>query len=122
MIDWVYYLFQTVTLAIAAWFFWETFRNREVNKLHLGGLGVIEVLLLAQLVMSFFLVIPADGTDKGLFFSYLVTAMLILPIAGFWGAIDRSRWGIGTVAIGCLVAAALMLRVNQIWEMNVNVG
>ncbi|QSB05481.1 hypothetical protein [Natronoglycomyces albus] len=121
MIDWMYYSIQALTLGIAAYLLWETYRSQLVGRTHFIALGVIEAALVVQFITALVLVIPAAGDSKALFFSYLLTAMLVLPIAAVWGSIDRSRWGIGTVAIGCLVASALLLRVNQIWDYQVNV-
>lgn len=121
MIEWLYLAVQAAALAIAAWFFVDTARSKEVGRAHVAGIGALEVLLLAQLVTSVFLVPGAAGEGKALFFSYLATALLVPLAALFWGSIDRSRWGIGTVAAACLIVAALMLRVHQIWEYQIDV-
>jgi hypothetical protein len=122
VIEWLYLAVQAAALASAAWFFVDTARSKEVGLANVIGIGVLEVLLLVQLVTSIIVVPAADGDGKALFFSYLVTALLIPVAALFWGSIDRSRWGIGTVAASCLIVAALMLRIHQIWEYQVNVG
>ncbi|WP_035737087.1 hypothetical protein [Glycomyces arizonensis] len=121
MIEWLYLTVQAAALALAAWFFVDTARSKEVDRANIVGVGVLEALLLVQLVVSIVLVPGAAGSGKALLFSYLVTTLLI-PIAGtFWGSIDRSRWGIGTVAASCLIVAALMLRIHQIWEYQIDV-
>ncbi|GAB3234547.1 hypothetical protein GCM10027447_31770 [Glycomyces halotolerans] len=121
MIEWLYLATQAAALAIAAWFFVDTARSKRVGSANLVGVGVLEVLLLAQLVAAIALVPGAAGDGKALFFSYLVTTILVPIAAVLWGAIDRSRWGIGTVAASCLVVAALMLRLHQIWEFQIDV-
>ena len=121
MIEWLYLSVQAAALALAAWFFVDTARSKQVGRANLVGVGVLEALLLAQLVTSIVIVPGAEGTGKALLFSYLVTAMLVPVAAAFWGSIDRSRWGIGTLAASCLIVAALMLRIHQIWEFQIDV-
>ncbi|GAB3656184.1 hypothetical protein [Glycomyces tarimensis] len=121
MIEWLYLAVQAAALALAAWFFVDTARSKRLGLVNVVGIGVLEVLLLAQLIASIVLVPGAAGEGKALFFSYLVTTMLVPVAALLWGAIDRSRWGMGTVAVSCLIVAALMLRIHQIWEFQIDV-
>ncbi|MQM27421.1 hypothetical protein [Glycomyces albidus] len=122
MIEWLYLAAQGVALAMSAWFFVDTARSRQVGRRHFVGVAVLVAFLLAQLVAGIAIVPGEPGTGKGLFFSYLVTAVLVPVAASFWGSIDRSRWGIGTVAASGVVVAALMLRIHQIWEFQIHVG
>ncbi|MEV3938295.1 hypothetical protein AB0K52_20255 [Glycomyces sp. NPDC049804] len=121
MIEWLYLAVQGAALAMSAWFFVDTARSQLVGNRHLVGVAVLELLLLAQLAVSIAIVPGEPGGGKALFFSYLVTAVLVPVAACFWGSIDRSRWGIGTVAASGLIVAGLMLRVHQIWELQVHV-
>lgn len=121
MIEWLYLTVQAAALVLAAWFFVDTARSKRVGTANVVGVGVLEVLLLAQLVTAIVVVPGAAGDGKALFFSYLVVTLLVPVAALFWGSIDRSRWGIGTVAASCLIVAALMLRLHQIWEFQIDV-
>ncbi|MEU5155357.1 hypothetical protein [Glycomyces sp. NPDC021274] len=121
MIEWLYLAVQAAALGMSAWFFVDTARSQLVGRRHFVGVAALEVLLLAQLVVAIAIVPGEAGDGKALFFSYLVTTILVPVAACFWGSIDRSRWGIGTVAASGLIAAALMLRVHQIWELQVHV-
>lgn len=121
MIEWLYLAVQAAALAMAAWFFVDTARSRQVGRRHFVGVAALEVLLLVQLTTSIAIVPGEAGGGKALFFSYLVTTILVPIAASFWGSIDRSRWGIGTVAASGLVVAALMLRLHQIWELQIHV-
>jgi hypothetical protein len=122
VIEWLYLAAQAAALAMSAWFFVETARSQQVGRRHFVGVGVLEAVLLAQLVAGIALVPGEAGGGKALFFSYLVTALLVPVAAAFWGSIDRSRWGIGTVAASGVVVAALLLRIHQIWEFQIHVG
>jgi hypothetical protein len=121
VIDWLYLAVQAAALALSAWFFVDTARSQLVAFRHLVGVAVLELLLLVQLAVSIAIVPGEAGGGKALFFSYLVTTILVPVAASFWGSIDRSRWGIGTVAASGLIVAALMLRVHQIWEVQIHV-
>lgn len=121
MIDWLYYAVQAAALAMSAWFFVETARAVRVGRRHVAGVAALEALLLVQLIASIAIVPGEAGDGKALFFSYLVTTLLVPIAALFWGSIDRSRWGIGTVAASGLVVAALLLRIHQIWEVQIHV-
>ena len=46
---------------------------------------------------------------------YLIAMPLVPVIAGFWGALERSRWGPAVIAVAGLVAAVLMVRLHEIW-------
>ncbi|WP_030144266.1 hypothetical protein [Glycomyces sp. NRRL B-16210] len=121
MIDWLYFAVQAAALAMSAWFFVDTARSVRVGRRHLVGVAALELLLLAQLAASIAIVPGEAGDGKALFFSYLVTTILVPVAAVFWGSIDRSRWGIGTVAASGLIVAALMVRIHQIWEFQIHV-
>ncbi|SDL32206.1 hypothetical protein SAMN05216298_3405 [Glycomyces sambucus] len=122
MIEWLYLAAQAAALAMSAWFFVETARSQRVGRRHVVGVAVLEAFVLAQLVAGIAIVPGEDGSGAGLFFSYLVTALLVPVAALFWGSIDRSRWGIGTAAASGVVVAALLLRIHQIWEFQIHVG
>jgi len=121
VIEWLYLAVQAAALAMSAWFFIDTARSQLVGRRHIVGVAALEALLLVQLAVSIAIVPGEAGGGKALFFSYLVTTMLVPVAACLWGSIDRSRWGIGTVAVSGLIVAALMLRIHQIWELQIHV-
>jgi hypothetical protein len=48
---------------------------------------------------------------------YLVAMPFVPLVAGFWGALERSRWGPAVIAVAGLVAAVLMVRLHEIWPV-----
>jgi hypothetical protein len=87
------------------------------GDLSMGAVALVEVLLIAQLVVT--IVAPAVGNQPSgslaEIYIYLISA-LILPIAGaFWALIERNRWS--TVILGgvCLAIAVMVYRMSQIW-------
>lgn len=91
--------------------------GRVPGDVSMGAVALVEVLLVAQLVVT--IVAPAVGNEPSgslpEFYIYLISA-LILPIAGaFWALIERNRWS--TVILGgvCLAIAVMLYRMGQIW-------
>jgi hypothetical protein len=48
---------------------------------------------------------------------YLIATPLVPLVAGFWGAVERSRWGPAVIAVAGLVAAILVVRLHQVWPV-----
>ena len=93
-------------------------RNKRIDWTVLGVLGVVEVLLVAQLVVG---IVQLSGTDRDVsgpfFVGYLIGSLLILPIGAFWALAESSRWGSGALAIACLVIPILELRLHDLWAV-----
>lgn len=81
------------------------------------GLGVVEALLLVQLVVALARIFTGDRPEQlATFVGYLLTVVLIPPLAGLLGWSERTRWGSTMVAVGCLVVPVLMVRLLQVWH------
>jgi hypothetical protein len=87
------------------------------NDLVLGGLALVELLLVVQVVVS--IVAPFTGNtptgDLLEFWVYLVTAVLIPPAAVLWSLIDRGRWSTVILGVAALAIAVMVYRLGQIW-------
>ena len=93
------------------------FIGRPPNDLTLGSIALIELLLIAQLVLT--IVAPIVGNEPrgslGEFYIYLISALL-LPIAGgFWALIERTRWSTVVLGVVGLAIAVMTYRMGQIW-------
>jgi hypothetical protein len=93
-----------VGLALAAYALLTTARNRRV------GLGLL-ILIVAQLAGGGR---PASMT---MLVGYLIAMPLVPVVAGFWGAMERTRWGPAVYAVAGLAAAILMVRLHEIWAV-----
>ncbi|MEJ3403311.1 hypothetical protein WDJ51_01065 [Rathayibacter sp. YIM 133350] len=93
--------------------------GRKPSDLSIGGLALIEVLLLVQVVAA--IVGPLTGnepTGSALeFWVYLVSAVLIPPAAAFWALIERSRWSTVILGVAALAVAIMLYRMWQIWTV-----
>ena len=95
--------------------------GRVPDDFTIFGTALVELLLVAQSIVA--LVAPAFGnlpTGSGLeFWVYLVTAVLIPPLAVLWALLDRGRWSTVVLGVACLSVAVMVYRMNQIWFVQV---
>lgn len=87
------------------------------NDYSLGAVLLVEILLLVQLVMA--IASPAFGnhpTGNPLeFYTYLISAVILLPVAGIWGLVERTRWSTMILGVAALSAAVMLYRMQFIW-------
>lgn len=115
-----------LALALAVWSAVLAVANKPIDLRKWHGLWlyllliVLELGLLAQLVVG---IVRLAGDDRQIetatFVGYLITMVLIPPLAGFWALIERSRWGPVVMVVACLTIPVLVLRLGQVWETNV---
>jgi hypothetical protein len=107
-----------VGLALAGYALLMTALNRRMGLGLLAGLGVLEILLL---VLVGIVVARLAGGGRPASLPTLIGYLLAMPFvplaAGFWGALERSRWGPAVVAVAGLAAAVLMVRLHEIWAV-----
>ena len=107
-----------VGLALAGYALLMTALNRRVGLGLLVVLGVLEILLLV--LVGMIVAKLADGgrpSGTGTLIGYLIAMPIVPVVAGFWGAMERSRWGPAVYAVAGLVAAVLMVRLHEIWPV-----
>lgn len=103
-------------LVLAGWAVVGAARNRRPSGPQLLGLALAEVLLLVQALVGAALLIRGDhAVDTVVFAGYLLASVLLLPAGTFWGIADRSRWGNGVIAVACVAAVVVVLRMLQVW-------
>lgn len=95
--------------------------GRKPSDITLGSLVVVELLLIAQLVVA--LVAPAVGNpSRGSiveFYVYLVTALVIPPLAIVWALIERTRWSNVVLGLAGFAIAVMVFRMYQIWALQI---
>ena len=105
-------------LALAGYALLITVRNRRMDIGLLAALGVLEILLLVDVGI---VVARLAGGGRPPSLATLIGYLIALPFvpvaAGFWGALERSRWGPAVIAVAGLIAAVLMVRLHQIWPV-----
>lgn len=117
MIEW--FTYAQVGIALAAGLLCVVFGlvGRPPADITMGAALLVEVLLLVQLVVS--LAAPAFGNNPTgsllEFYLYLVSAIILLPLAGAWALIERNRWSTVILGVACLAVAIMVYRMNMIW-------
>ncbi len=117
MIEWFTWLQVIVAVAAGVLCLALGLAKQVPNDYSLGAVLLVEVLLLAQLVVA--VLAPAFGnapTGSPLeFYTYLVSAILLLPAAGFWSFVERTRWSTVILGVAALSAAIMVYRMQAIW-------
>lgn len=95
--------------------------GKSPNDYTLGATALVELLLLAQIVIS--AIAPATGNtptgDPLEYWVYLVTAAIIPPAAVVWALVDRGRWSTVILGVACLAIAVMLYRMGQIWFVQI---
>lgn len=91
---------------------------REWHGLWLYGLiALLEVGLLVQLVVGIVRLATDDRqVETATFVGYLLTVVLLPPLAAFWALLERTRWGPVVLVVGCLTVPVLIVRLRQVWD------
>ena len=95
--------------------------GRRPSDWTVGGMALILVLLLAQVVIA--VVAPLAGnppTGSFLeFWVYLVSAVLLPPASVAWALIERSRWSTVIMGVAALAVAVMVWRMWTIWTVQI---
>lgn len=117
MIDWFAWVSVALAAAVGVFCIVMGVLRRAPNDYTLGATLFIEVVLLAHLVAA--IVGPLSGNaptgDALEFYAYLVTAIIMLPLAGFWALTDRSRWSNVVLGVANLAVGVMLIRMLDIW-------
>jgi hypothetical protein len=97
------------------------FANRKPNDISMGAAVLVEVLLFAQLVIAIVAPLAGNPPTGSLpeFYIYLISALLMAPLAGFWALVERTRWSTVILGVMCLAIAIMVYRMDQIWTVQV---
>lgn len=93
--------------------------GRPPGDVTVGGLALIEVLLIAQIVSA--VVSPLAGnppSGSGLeYWTYLVSAALLPPVGVVWALLERSRWSTVIMGVAAIAVAIMVWRMHVIWTV-----
>ncbi|HEY8913614.1 hypothetical protein [Lacisediminihabitans sp.] len=97
------------------------FAGRAPNDWSMGAALVVELLLVAQLVVAIVAQAVGNPPTGSLleFYLYLVSAIILVPLAGFWALVERNRWSTVILGVACLAVAVMVYRMYQIWAVQV---
>jgi len=102
--------------ALAGWALWFVVADRAVVLRQLWGGAVVEGALVVQAVVLAIVQATGDhGVDGVLLWGYVVTQLVVLPIAAAWAFAERTRWSSVVLLVATFTVAFLQLRLLQIW-------
>jgi hypothetical protein len=87
--------------------------GKRPADLTMGATALVEVLLVAQIVVS--ALAPAFGNTA----TGSALEALLPPLAIVWGLVDRTRWSTAVLGVACLAVAVMVYRMYQIWFVQV---
>lgn len=122
MIDWLTAVLLAVSIAAGLLCVVLGLAGRRPSDLTLGATLLVDLVLVVQLVVA--IVAPATGnvpTGSSLeFYVYLVSAILLPPLAILWSLLERtSRWSTVVLGVAALAIAVMVYRMHQIWFVQV---
>jgi hypothetical protein len=89
------------------------------GDLSMGAVALVELLLLGQLGIA--IVSPLAGNPPTgnivEFYIYLIVALILPVLAGFWALVERDRWATVILGVACLAVAVMAVRMNIIWTV-----
>lgn len=117
MIDNVAFSVSLIAGAVALWAGWKTIRHTRINDTMFYAISAVEVGTIVLLISGVAALASTGRHVEGaLLVSYLVTLVLVPPIALVWGVAEKSRWGTGVILIGMWTVAVMAIRVIQVWH------
>ncbi|KAA9151397.1 hypothetical protein F6B41_17565 [Microbacterium lushaniae] len=95
--------------------------GRRPGDVTVGGLALIEVLLLAQIVTAIIAPLAGNPPTGSLleFWVYLVSAALLPPVGVAWALVERSRWSTVIMGVAALAVAVMVWRMHVIWTVQI---
>ena len=94
------------------------FRTKP-GDLSMGATALVELLLLGQLGIAIVAPLVGNSPTGSIieFYIYLIVALLLPLLAGFWALVDRDRWSTVVLGLACLAIAVMVVRMNIIWTV-----
>lgn len=110
------YILFGYSAVLAVWGLVDAVRNRASSKYQLWFAAGLLVLLVVQLIVSIAMWGQAgEGTDAILFFGYLLTAIVLMPMAWFWAYAELTRWGPAVMFAAGATVFVMVERMDQLW-------
>lgn len=117
MIENVAFSVTLLSAAVALWAAWKTIRRTRISDAMFYAITAVEVGTIAMLVAGIVGLATTDRPVEGaLLISYLISLVLVPPVALVWGVAEKSRWGTGVILIGMWTVSVMAVRSVQVWH------
>ena len=95
--------------------------GRKPGDLTMGAAALVELFLVAQLVIAIISPLAGNQPTGSLveFYLYLIAALVIPLLAGFWALVEGDRWSTVVLGIACLAIAVMVVRMVNIWTVQI---
>lgn len=95
------------------------YRDRLINDLILAVAALVFLGTLVQVVIGLLQMSAIDGSSEvATFASYLLTLPLIPVITTFLAIKEKTRWAMGSIAVGAFAVLVMTARLQQIWNLH----
>lgn len=106
----------TVLCLVAVYY---AIRDRLIDDLVIILSALVELGLVVQMILGLFGVGEiVDTAEKATFVAYLVSLPVIPVGTAFLAIKEKSRWAMGSLAVGGFAIAVMSARLLQIWNTN----
>ena len=124
MVDAVVAVLTGASVVLLVWGLVAARRGQSPGRAMLLTGAAVEVVLVVQAVVAVAATVagPGPAGSTVLFVSYLLTVVLVLPLAIGWALVERDRWSSAVVAVGAFTVAAMVLRLWDVWRGGVQLG
>ena len=97
------------------------FAGKAPGDLTIGATLVVELLLIAQLVIAIIAPFAGNHPTGSIveFYIYLIAAIIIPLLGGFWALVERDRWSTVILGVASLAIAVMVVRMNIIWTVQI---
>jgi len=109
-------LVAVLAAVLAGWAALFAVRDRAVILRQLWGGAVVEAGLLLPAVVAAVETARGEGpADSVTFWGYLVTALILLPVAAAWAFAERTRWSSVVLLVAAVTLVVMEWRLVQVW-------
>lgn len=117
MLDSVSLSVSLLATVVAVWAAGKTIRHSRISDGMFYAISSVEVGTIILLIVGIAGLMSTHRHVEGaLLVSYLITLVLVPPVALIWGVAEKSRWGTGVILIGMWTVAVMAYRVTQVWH------
>lgn len=115
-VTWTVVGLSTLLVVVATVYAW---RDRLLDDRLLALLALVELGLLVQLVAGLVgMGEVGDSTERATFAAYLVSLPVIPIGTGLLALKEKTRWAMGSLAVGAFAVAVMTARCLQIWSLH----
>ncbi|MBM6400243.1 hypothetical protein [Phycicoccus sonneratiae] len=116
MIAWLTYVVVGLSVLLCLAAVWYAVRDRLIDDRLLVVAGLLELALVVLLVTGLVgLGHITDSAERATFVAYLVSLPVIPPGTAFLAIKEKSRWAMGSIAVGAFAVGVMSARLLQIW-------